>query len=374
MPPKSSIWVDACPDTPEGREDPRGTAAGTRAASALTDGRAASAKIQPLSAAVPGQWPVISIASHEVRVRIRQNGTLDIAQFPGPARVCRANEITIARHQQIRDPRWVLEDKYGTCLDIAVAYAAMCEEAHVRCLLAVTDTHAFVVVAPGWLHPPHGPHRPLDLSSLGGEARPGQEGVAWFRPDSQLVDEIDTGKLIAVDCFRVTDANFDFGGAVGLGRDWIVRHGLRLVDVAWLHQSLQPPLDPPTSRPAISFYVPGPEGKFDEYASHKALLAELEAQSGTVVLIGRSGAGKSTLARQVALKAKAGAGWFLNASDREALVNSLAEAELRERNRQEPVCPPPIAPGMPARLSAGSPIQARATSSCSITPTAIQPS
>src|SRR5207247_664398 len=51
---------------------------------------------------------------------------------------------------------------------------------------------------------------------------------------------------------------------------------------------------------------------------------------GTVVLHGDSGTGKSTIARQVAFDAQFGAAWFLTASDRQALINSLEQAERAE--------------------------------------------
>jgi hypothetical protein len=50
--------------------------------------------------------------------------------------------------QLIRDPRWLLEDRWGTCLDLAITFAAQCLEARLRPILALSSTHAFVIVAP----------------------------------------------------------------------------------------------------------------------------------------------------------------------------------------------------------------------------------
>lgn len=67
------------------------------------------------------------------------------------------------RGQRIRPPREFLHDK-ATCLDVAVAYVAVCEAAHLRPYLVLTDgpdgRHALVVVdlASSWLA--DAPHRP----------------------------------------------------------------------------------------------------------------------------------------------------------------------------------------------------------------------
>jgi hypothetical protein len=241
-----------------------------------------------------------------------------------------AHESWIAgpARQQVRHPRWLLEDRWGTCLDLAVTYATMLLEAGLRPLLAVSRRHAFVLVSterrdsadaialPGCLGAPEEQH----------------EGVLIVDSPSALASAIDAGTAIAIDCTCATTPRASFAEATAAGLAEI-QHGLMLVDVGWT-QTLTgwQPFPEPVLRPTIRLHVPGSQRVFDEYEAHRELVAELRDLTGTVVLIGPAGQGKSTIARQIALEAPFGAGWFLNASEPEALINSLADAELAELN------------------------------------------
>jgi len=236
--------------------------------------------------------------------------------------------------QQIRDPRWlVATDRWGTCIDFAATYAAMCLEARIGSLLAIVSGHAFVVITPGRLHALPGPGVPYPFGTLDGAEQ--EPGVWGFADPSSLIAAHDAGELLAIDCVAVAEPEVSFHEALARGRVQLSSHDLQLIDIPWLHQdhpNRVAPLPPPTGRPTIALHVPGGQGEFVEYDSHAQLIAELSELSGTVVLIGPPGQGKSTIARQLALRAEFGAGWFLNASEPQMLLSSLADADLAERN------------------------------------------
>jgi len=228
--------------------------------------------------------------------------------------------------QQIRHPRWLVEDRWGTCLDLAVTYAAMCLDAHVAPLLALTDAHAFVVIDPGRLRGGR-----LVREWWRDWAKHPAVGVSLVDDLDSLIAEVDAGTLVAVDCVAVT-GHVGFDEACDRGRACLTA-GMRLVDVPYLHNVETPaPLLPPTERPTIRLYVPGGQQNFVAYPSHHDTVKRLRDETGIVVLLGPSGQGKSTIARQLALDAPFGAGWFLNGSEPKTLVNSLADADLAERN------------------------------------------
>lgn len=62
------------------------------------------------------------------------------------------------------------------------------------------------------------------------------------------------------------------------------------------------------------------------------MLDSLKEDAGTVVLIAPQGQGKSMAARQLIREAPFGAGWFLNASEPQTLIGSLADADQAEHN------------------------------------------
>lgn len=230
--------------------------------------------------------------------------------------------------QQVRHPRWLLEDRWGTCLDLAVTYATMLLSAGLRPLLAVGRGHAFVLVSAQW--PARGDAVVLPGCSIAPDER--HEGVLVVESPAALASAIDADTAIAIDCTRAARPRASFAEALAAGSAQI-EQGLKLVDVAWT-QTLRgwDAFPEPITHPKLRPHVPGSQTDFDDYEAHRELVAELSDMTGTVVLIGPPGQGKSTIARQIALEAPFGAGWFLNASEPVALVNSLAEAELAELN------------------------------------------
>lgn len=243
--------------------------------------------------------------------------------------------------QRIRHPWLLVHGRQGTCLDFATTYAAMCLEASIPPLLALSLNpdqqagHAFVVLTPGREENP--------WASIGidgradGFAGTGTDGVAQLASWDELEAAIDAGTMLAVDFSRgVGEDPPPFATAQARCRDHLraARDGddeLWLVDVAYLQSNGLEPFDPPATRAPIRRYVPAGRARFDPFDSHAAVFAELETSSGTVVLHGESGTGKSTIARELASRTQFGAAWFLNASEPQALINSLSQAELSSR-------------------------------------------
>ena len=242
--------------------------------------------------------------------------------------------VAAAAHQQIRHPDWLVREG-GNCLDVALTYGAMCLEGRVGAMLALTPPHvipghAFVVLTPGRLHANPGLGEPRVLPGLLPRSER-EDGVTRVADVGELHAAIANGSVLAVDCARATGSSpASFADAIAAANNQL-EEGLVLIDVPWL-QTLRgmAPLPAPAKRPTIALHVPGGQDRFDDYRAHRDLVAQLAKLSGTVVLIGPPGQGKSTIARQIALDAPYGAGWFLNASEPQALINSLAEAELSE--------------------------------------------
>jgi hypothetical protein len=266
--------------------------------------------------------------------------------------------------QRIRHPWLLVHGRAGTCLDFATTYAAMCLDATLPPLLAMTwgratGQHVFVIATPGrkmrYLDPPAADAKerfdelePLVTSEFGqrvGEFGPGfgesaEKGVVRLEDWDAFENALQTGAMLAVDFDRGPDepgVPFDEAGHRARAHLATVRArgaGLWLVDVAWLQHRGYPPLPPPQTRAPISRFIPGGRASFDAYKSRKAIVKELRDMSGTVVLFGASGTGKSTIAREIAFGAQFGAAWFLTASEKQALINSLDQAERAELGRR----------------------------------------
>jgi hypothetical protein len=246
--------------------------------------------------------------------------------------------IAIGEAQLIRHPALLIQDRVGTCLDIATTYAAMCQGEHVAPLLAITHDHAFVVIAPGRFRDDPQARSLFALGSAGVTAErerlTAESGVSRSDPES-LERALDEGSILAVDCVAAVESGGDFEAAVASGRNHCLNSAVDLVDVPWLHRPPGfGPLDPPADRPSIRPHVPARGHSFNVYDSRRELVDGLSEKTGIVVLLGPSGTGKSMIAQHLARTAPLGAGWFLDASEPQVLIKSLAEAELRERDER----------------------------------------
>ncbi len=236
--------------------------------------------------------------------------------------------------QQVRHPAWLLGDKVGTCLDLATTYASMCLDHHLMPLLVVGNGHALVAVALG--------------ADVRDEKLPGcvAETPGVLRVEDLDVFEAVVGdSLHAVECTDATtrldtDDNplppTSFAQAEQDGVKEMLRSGMRIIDVAWLHEPgphQVHPLAPPDDWLDVRLFLPGGISQEQLFGSQQALFMRLKEAHGIHVIYAPSGQGKSTIARRLVGETPFGAGWFLNASDRQVLVNSLAAAELAQVNR-----------------------------------------
>ncbi|HTA98164.1 MAG TPA: ATP-binding protein [Solirubrobacteraceae bacterium] len=244
--------------------------------------------------------------------------------------------------QRIRHPWLLVHGRQGTCLDFATTYAAMCLEASIAPLLALTleeqgdRGHALVLLTPARSANPLKPIGSDGLAS--GFTQTDADGVVRLASWDDFETALAEDTMLPVDFARVVgEEGPPFAVAVERGREHLrqarlARDALWLVDVAWLQSNQRVvPFDPPVTRAPIRRYIPGGRAQFDRYESHSGIVADLERYNGTVVLHGDAGTGKSTIARELAFGAQFGAAWFLNASEPQALINSLSQADLSSR-------------------------------------------
>ncbi|WP_146174036.1 ATP-binding protein [Saccharothrix carnea] len=240
--------------------------------------------------------------------------------------------------QRIREAR-VLHRHSGTCLDVALVFAAMCKDAGLRPYLVILGSgtkgqadHAMVMV---------------DLASDAKDLVAREPGVRTRRSAEPHVYErrgltptwLDGSACVVVDVAqalvapdRPQGAHHIDACAAGERKLMGDLYGFAvLVDVIPLHASTHPELGAPdeNSRPTIYPKLRSAPSAH-VYGNQRAALAELSGQRGVVAVHGASGVGKSVLANELARLADDGCGWFLDATDRSALTASLAEAELAQ--------------------------------------------
>ena len=247
------------------------------------------------------------------------------------ARVAPVNE-----RQQIRDPEWILDAGVANCLDLAVTYASMCLLERVAPELLDGHGHALELNRRGLLHEddwPAADPRPLPSAAFAPDGDL-PRGVLELRDPAPLEGEIEAGRLLAVDVVAATEQEASFEDAMERARSWL-QPGMFLIDVATLQELAGVEnvveLPRPTARSRIKPQVPGGRPLAIGFASHAEVRAQLAHARGLAALIGGPGRGKSTIGRIIAADAPNGSGWFLDASGRQALINSLAAAELAER-------------------------------------------
>jgi hypothetical protein len=260
--------------------------------------------------------------------------------------------------QRVRYPAWVRRDSGGTCLDLAILYAAALMRAQIRPYLAIlypaeladpargAQGHAFVIAD---LRAPLTDQRwnPAAPSPMERAASPdGERGCLVIRAGHELPPY-----LLAVDPTRAT-TNFPLGGgrtsaeaegfaqAEAAAARYLDGTDATLCDVATArlrgHAELPRPVD--TATPAIWTRLPELPAVTD-YPSRLPACQRLAEARGRIVISGPAGLGKSTLACVRAAAADGGYGWFLNAADRSTLQSQLAQAEIDQRARgyQQPL-------------------------------------
>ncbi|MEU3253376.1 ATP-binding protein [Streptomyces sp. NPDC006997] len=232
--------------------------------------------------------------------------------------------------QRVRDPQEV-DRSSGTCLDLTLMLAAMCEAAGLRPYVTVLEDHALLLV--------HTDPAAADdeLSRPPVTPVPDHErGV--FRTYGQRLRVTGGTAVDPVHACHGVDADFATACRSATAQLEGEHDTVRMVDVVALHatgdEDVRPlPVVRDESRAAIHRRLP-PRPPFVEFGGRGKLVGDLHeaaARGGTVVLHGPQGVGKSMLAHHLAARAGEGRGWFLEAFDQRTLTASLGDAEIDER-------------------------------------------
>lgn len=244
--------------------------------------------------------------------------------------------------QRVRYPAWVRRDSGGTCLDLAILYAASLMKAQIRPYIAISRGHAFVIA--DLEEPLTDQYR--ERAAPSPMERTDDKGSLVIRAGQELPP-----CLLAVDPTRAT-TNFQldsagnavpaegFAQAAAAAASYLANTEVMLCDVAtaWLrgYPALGRPADSAT--PAIWTRLPEMPA-VTSYPSRASAHERLARAHGRIVIYGPPGFGKSTLAYVRARSADGGYGWFLNAADRSTLQSQLAQAEndQQERGYKQPL-------------------------------------
>lgn len=253
--------------------------------------------------------------------------------------------------QRVRYPAWLWRDSGGTCLDLAILYAAALMRAQIRPYIAILypaglvdpvrgqlEGHAFVIAdlqAPLTVQQ-WGPTvpSPMERSEAGGPGslviRAGQE----LPPHLLAVDPTRATTNFPLGPDRTGAAAEDFTQAVNAAAGYLADTDVWLCDVVTAQAMGQAALGRPADRatPAIWSRLPEMPG-VTHYRSRARLHERLAQARGRIVICGPQGFGKSTLGYIRARSADGGYGWFLNAADRSTLQSQLAQAENDQQAR-----------------------------------------
>ena len=247
--------------------------------------------------------------------------------------------------QRVRYPAWVWRDSGGTCLDLAILYAAALMRAQIRPYLAILDPagaegHAFVIA--DLRAPLTDQHRKLTVPSP--LERPasgaGEEGLLVIRAGQKLPPYLlAVDPTIAATNFPVRGRNTGakaegFTEASAAAAGYLVGVDAKLCDVATAQLKGHPALGRPADSVSPAIWTRLPEmPELTYYPSRIPAHERLAQARGRVVIYGPQGFGKSTLAYIRARSADGGYGWFLNATDRPTLQSQLAQAENDQQAR-----------------------------------------
>jgi hypothetical protein len=236
--------------------------------------------------------------------------------------------------QRIRHPAWLLRrGASGTCLDLATFFAGACLNQDLETYLVMISDgdsgHAAVAVRLGGA-----------LGSLpeGCERCLGEGMLKVADADALCHDQ----NILLLDLKVGTAGTPDQSqqSAIEILTSELARPGVEshLVNVAQRHLEGDIPFGfQPTYQGALVTHIePSPSHHLD-LPSRDEVRAHLAHSTGIVVVRGESGVGKSTVAREAAIMADEGFGWFLSGASKSAYQASLARHELVERGRPDDV-------------------------------------
>jgi hypothetical protein len=255
--------------------------------------------------------------------------------------------------QRVRYPAWVLRESGGTCLDLAILYAAALMRAQIRPYIVIlypaefadnvrggSQGHAFVIAdletpLTGQKWDP-AVHSPLEKSP----SERGKQGEVVLRAGRELpprflvVDPTRATTNFPVDEGRTSAQAEGFAQAEAAAVSYLADDGALLCDVATAQAKGYPALGLPADSATPAIWARLPETpEVADYPSRRGLQEKLAQARGRIVIYGDSGLGKSTLACVRAWSADGGYGWFLNSADRSTLQSQLARAESDQRAR-----------------------------------------
>lgn len=238
--------------------------------------------------------------------------------------------------QRLRHPGWALApQESATCVDFAIMFAAMCLRERLAPFLVLLRGERYRVpvghVMVG-VDLDRGPEALTDAAPLAACAEEPSAGVSRVVERTLLVE--DPAVLLVDPTFASRDHQLSFDRSVAAAGETLRRAGyghVHLVDVARRHDLGDTPLPAPRGRAALRRRLPSPRHPVERFASRAHAQERLAGLSPLMVVVGESGVGKSELARDTAARVDHGVGWFLTATNQDALIASLAEAELAER-------------------------------------------
>lgn len=235
--------------------------------------------------------------------------------------------------QPIRDPRWMLgANGWGTCTDLAVMFAGACINAGLDTLLVMlrgaSSGHVGLAIRLGGRRraaggEPHGTRGSAGVYRVTDRER-------FLSNDNFILVDLTAGTAGAVDR-SLNHASAQLADAIRSNR----YDDIHLVDIEIRQKWVQPPDTPWPDLPAqasalLAKIAPSPPSAIHVDA-RAAVAQQVAGMSGKVVIAGPPGVGKSSIARQAALRAGRGFGWFVNASSKDSLAAALARHELLER-------------------------------------------